>query len=65
MNHRVPNRREFLETIGALGAGAFSSMQDAMRSLRQIAVVEPRQEDIGITEEAYRLWEARLTAALR
>jgi xylulokinase len=49
----------------ALGVGAFTSTQDAFRSLKQIAVVEPQKQMIDQTQEAYRRWEARLSLALQ
>jgi len=66
-------RIELYDTDGAVGAargaavgvGAYGSMQDAFRSLNQIAVVEPQKHLIEQTQEAYRRWEARLALAVQ
>jgi xylulokinase len=66
-------RIELYETDGAvgaargaaIGAGAYASMGDAFRALKRIAVVEPQQQLIEQTQEAYRRWEARLALAVR
>jgi xylulokinase len=64
-------RIELYDTDGAAGAargaavgvGACTSVADAFRSLKQIAIVEPQQKLIGPTQEAYRRWETRLRLA--
>jgi xylulokinase len=66
-------RIELYDTDGAVGAaraaavgvGAFSSVQDAFRSLRQIAVVEPEQKTVAETQEAYSRWESRMSDIVR
>jgi xylulokinase len=66
-------RIELYDTDGAVGAargaavgvGNYSSMQDAFRSLKQIAVVEPQKPLIEQTQEAYRRWESRLSLAVQ
>jgi len=66
-------RIELYDTDGAVGAargaavgtGGYATMQDAFRSLKQIAVVEPQKQLIEQTQEAYRRWEARLALAVQ
>ncbi len=65
-------RIEMYDTDGAVGAargaaigvGAYTSPQDAFRSLRQIGVVEPNSRLAEQTRSAYDLWERRLSRAL-
>jgi xylulokinase len=65
-------RIEMYDTDGAVGAargaavgvGAYPSVGDAFRSLRQIAVVEPDGRLAGETQEAYERWEQRLETAV-
>jgi xylulokinase len=63
---------ELYDTDGAVGAargaavgiGSYRSPQDAFRSLKQIASVEPQENLIEQTKEAYERWERGLSLSL-
>ena len=48
----------------ALGAGLYSSREEAFRSLRIVEVVEPNEEHAEALSSAYRRWKSELTDRL-
>ncbi len=48
----------------ALGAGLYSSREEAFRSLRIVEVVEPNEEHAEALKSAYRRWKSELTDRL-
>ena len=49
----------------ALGAGFYSSREEAFRSLRCLEVVEPKAEDAEALEKSYQVWKRELESRLK